>query len=575
MLRVATLTVLSTLALAGPAAAGDPVMPLRDVHAGMRCTGLSVVKGTAIASFDVTVEDVVTGDAGGGGPRILVRVAGPAVDATGVGPGFSGSPISCPGDDGLPRVIGAISESVGQYGNTVALATPIEAILGQPVEPPAAARSAPAMLRAARPIATPLSIGGLSGPVATAVRRAAARSGRPVLTVPAAPRGGFAPQPLVPGAAMAVGLSSGDISASAIGTVAYADGDRIWAFGHPLDAAGRRALFLQDAYVYAVIDNPLSIEEASTYKLAAAGHDLGTLSGDGASAVAGRLGPLPARYPLRITAHDLDTGHVAATNVQLADETAVGLPAGSSALSALGPLAVAQAAFDALGSVPARQSASMCVRVELREQRRPLRFCNTYVGAIGGSADLAGAPLAADFAAAAGLLDAYDGPSIHVTSVAADLTLHRGMRQAFLAGLSGPATVRRGRTVRLRALLRRAGGGTMTRTIAVRIPRHLRPGPRELTLVGAPADQPQSADDQLSVDLGSLFAPSAASDAGPQTLPELAAAVAALHRDDGVDVDFRREGPGPADPGVLRGRAAYRDPDLRISGMAALAVIVR
>ncbi|HEU0316805.1 MAG TPA: hypothetical protein VFR49_05715, partial [Solirubrobacteraceae bacterium] len=191
MFRSSALALLTTLTIAGTAsAAGDPVMGLSDVSAGMRCTGYSVVKGTAISSFDVDVEDVVTGDAGEHAPRILVRVSGPAVDDTGIGPGFSGSPIYCPDADGVQRVIGAISESVGQYGNTVALATPIEAILGQPVEPPAATRSAPALVRAARPIATPLSIGGLSAPVAAAVQRAAAKAGRPVTTVPAAPRGG-------------------------------------------------------------------------------------------------------------------------------------------------------------------------------------------------------------------------------------------------------------------------------------------------------------------------------------------------------------------------------------------------
>src|SRR3954467_8227740 len=97
--------VAALLVPAAPAfAAGDPVMPLAEVQAGMHCTGYSVVRGTDISTFDVQGLDVVAGDPDETGPRILVQVSGPAVDATGIGPGFSGSPIYCGG-----RTIGAIS----------------------------------------------------------------------------------------------------------------------------------------------------------------------------------------------------------------------------------------------------------------------------------------------------------------------------------------------------------------------------------------------------------------------------------------------------------------------------------
>src|SRR5918911_5480559 len=80
---------------AAPAFAGDPVMPLSDVQAGMHCTGYSVVKGTDISPFNVDVVDVADGYGLPVPPAILVTVSGPAVDATGIGPGFSGSPIYC------------------------------------------------------------------------------------------------------------------------------------------------------------------------------------------------------------------------------------------------------------------------------------------------------------------------------------------------------------------------------------------------------------------------------------------------------------------------------------------------
>ena len=84
----------------GTALAGDPIMPLSQLRPGMQCTGYSVIRGTDISSFDVEIVDVLSGDASGNdGPRILVRVSGPAVDRTGVGPGFSGSPIYCDGQE--------------------------------------------------------------------------------------------------------------------------------------------------------------------------------------------------------------------------------------------------------------------------------------------------------------------------------------------------------------------------------------------------------------------------------------------------------------------------------------------
>src|SRR3954464_15997234 len=123
------------VAFAAPAQARDPIMPLSSVRAGMSCKGLSVVRGTTISQFDVKVIDVVVGDAGEPGPRILVRVSGPTVDSSGVAEGFSGSPVYCPDSHGVQRNAGAIAEGVGEFGDKVALATPIEEILGEPANP--------------------------------------------------------------------------------------------------------------------------------------------------------------------------------------------------------------------------------------------------------------------------------------------------------------------------------------------------------------------------------------------------------------------------------------------------------
>jgi hypothetical protein len=73
-MRIRSFAVAAVAALlvpAAPAFAGDPTMPLSQVQAGMQCTGRSVIQGTTISTFDVTVLDVAAGgrDNGAPGPR--------------------------------------------------------------------------------------------------------------------------------------------------------------------------------------------------------------------------------------------------------------------------------------------------------------------------------------------------------------------------------------------------------------------------------------------------------------------------------------------------------------------------
>src|SRR3954467_12674745 len=93
---------LSALAFASPANAGDPIMPLSQVHRGMHCTGYSVIRGTDISSFNVDLI-ALTGDG------ILFNASGPAVDETGIGEGFSVFPFYCKDSQGVALNIGAIA----------------------------------------------------------------------------------------------------------------------------------------------------------------------------------------------------------------------------------------------------------------------------------------------------------------------------------------------------------------------------------------------------------------------------------------------------------------------------------
>ena len=563
------LSLVLLVAPAGAARAADPVMPLAEVHAGMRCTGLSVVRGTEIASFDVEVVDVVD-DGSAASARILIRGSGPAIDATGMGPGFSGSPILCPDAAGVQRTIGAVSESIGAYGGKLVLATPIEAILGTPVDPPRPrARTAHALLARARPLATPLTISGVGSRLGTALQEAARARGRTLLAAPTGPLATFAPQTLRAGSAFAAGYSSGDIGAAAIGTVTYVDGDRVWGFGHPLDGLGARALLLQDAYVFQVVENPLAIPDISgTYKFAAPGHSLGTLTDDGLSAVAGRTGALPPTVPVRVWATDEDTGERRTVETAVADESDVDEPLGGSILGLVAPIAVMQGAGTVLDGSPARLTARACFIIRLRERRRPARFCNRYVTDSmddTGAGNVVASRAAGDLAEALAEVDAYKSSPVHVAGVDVTVKLNRGRRQAYLRAVRLPRRARAGQTVPATLTLRHVRGELERRRVSLRLPAGMPRGRRQLQVTGKDVDVSEDMGDLIVFDFGG--GGDDGGDLGPPNLGALRAEIEGLARYDGLRVrpPGRRRGGPP-------GSRAYRAPDLRISGRAAATI---
>ncbi|MDX6690047.1 MAG: hypothetical protein QOG15_1504 [Solirubrobacteraceae bacterium] len=567
MRRPLVAAVLAALIAPASAVAAPPIMALKDVTPGALCTGLTVVQGTTITSFNVRILDVMDAQSLDAA-RILVRVSGPAVDDTGIGPGFSGSPIYCTGGDGVSRNIGAISESIGEYGGKTVLARPIEAILASPVVPPSSLPTAAHELPiGARSLATPLTIAGLRPAFATALSRAAAKAGRPIIASVANARGTFPKQPLVPGAAVAVGETSGAIAIGAAGTVAYADGGNVWLFGHELDGAGRRSLFLQDAFVHTVVNQPLNLSDVSTYKLASPGNDEGTVTGDGDAAVTGQLGALPAGFPLRVAARDLDTGRTRGLVTQIADEADVGEPTGIPILDLAASTSVVQAVLSVLSGGPARQSGDMCIAVRARELTDKMRVCNTYT-VDGDVPNAFTGALIADVGEATRLLSTFRFGVLHLTSVEISVRVRRGVRQAFITGASVRGKARRGKrmTVRLRLRHLRTGRRT-TRDIRIRVPRSVRAGRRTLRLFGAPGDVGADPLDDSSLSIIFEDDPGAdTDDPGPDSVEGIRDAFLALRRQDGLAGTFGS---------LSAARQVYRDPALRITGGARLRVSIR
>jgi hypothetical protein len=585
---VASAVLLSVLLAGAPAAraAGDPIMPLSEVRQGMKCTGYSVIRGTEPSAFDVEVLDIVGGDEGA---RILVKVSGPAVDETGVGAGFSGSPIYCPAQDGQSKNAGAISETIGDYGGKTVLATPIEAILATPVDAPTArpdalasrartsqafgdgsrARWDPDLIRDATPLASPITIRGVRRDIFNGLATAARKAGINLIQAPPLAQKAQAapPQPFKPGSTVGVGLSSGAISVGAVGTIAYVDGPDVWAFGHAFDGTGQRSLLLQDGYVSAIINNPVQLPDVGgTYKLAGAVNDVGTLTDDGLNAVAGRTGALPATIPVHVYAEDADTGRKSTLAVRVADETDVNNPSGASALAFVAPLALTQGATAILDSTPTRIAGEVCARFTFRERARPVRVCNRYVadGTNGGGSvagNIVALNAANDLAEMISLIDAYTPSSLHVTDLGVRVRMTRGQHQAYMRKLVLPARVRPGQRVPAKLVVRLVRGGNRTIRFKLRIPSGTRRGLRQIQLRGA---NPDGADDlfgELTITLGDDQSDSDTE--GPRSLKALVRAIRDQHRYDGLTIG-RRSGP-----------RAYRDKDLRIGGRVSTFVSVK
>ncbi|MEA2145161.1 MAG: hypothetical protein QOG59_748 [Solirubrobacteraceae bacterium] len=549
------------------AAAGDPIMPLSQVHGGMNCTGESVVQGTTISSFNVYVMDIVQDPQQG--PRILVRVSGPAVDLTGVAQGFSGSPVLCDDGTGTMRNIGAISAGIGEYGNRVALVTPIEQMLGEPVSPPS---SAPRLHLVGTPLQGPLTVGGLSPSLFSLFQEAARRAGRTVIADPSGPSVSFPVQPLVPGASVGAAYSSGAVPIGAIGTVSYRDGDHVYAFGHPLDGAGRRSLILQDAYVYYVVPNP-GVDLSTSYKLAAFGHTVGTLTSDTPNAVIGAVGAPPPTIPLDVSARDGDTGARLTQQTQVADESGIGFPVGGSLVGMVGPLAIAQAATQIYNGAPANESGHMCLSITIRESRAPLAFCNRYVstGVPGGSGLLPPAlalSAAGDASQAFSIIDSVQFATIHVTHIAAALDAERGLREASIVSARAPARVKAGQRVSVHLLVRVIRGSLRRVSFKVRIPRGLH-GAVSAKLGGAVAGGgmagAQALESALGAALGGASVTFGPAPPPPGSVRSLRRAVAAIAPYDGLLVRFGHRAPA----------RIYRDPSLLITGQAKVVFRVK
>jgi len=332
--RAALALLAACLVPAAGARGADPIMPLSEVRAGMTGTAYTVVRGTDIVTFPVTVLDV-TSAPGPGQSLIIIRAEGPLMEQTGgIAEGMSGSPVYVTGADGVPRVIGAVAYGQGDERNVIGGITPIEQMLDVAGGPRALARPAPAAasrrvriapdraaaarLRRAHPgerVLVPLvrwTLAGAHRRLAPALARRLNGAQVDVLE-PRTPRPAA---PLTPGASVSALVLGGDIALGAIGTVTYTDGDTVLAFGHPFTGAGAVRMLMAGGWVVTTVPAPI---RSQSYKLGEPTALMGMITGDRRDGVVGRLGPVEA-VQLRTWARDTRRGAVADLRVQMAPQ---------------------------------------------------------------------------------------------------------------------------------------------------------------------------------------------------------------------------------------------------------------
>ncbi len=334
---LATVTGLSAL-LSGAGAQ----MGVDEIRPGMVGIGRTVFDGTRVEEFKVNIVGVLENIIGPHRNLILAKLEGGPLAHTGVIAGMSGSPVYIDG-----KLIGAVSYALGSFSKEpIAGITPIAEMTDAASfggTRPSAARvqvdfpltrdSLTAAFRKAlnwnrpfadrptdarftgatavaglggaqlgtllRPIATPLAMSGFEPDVADLIGGAFQDQGFiPTGGGAAGARAGEMPYegPLKPGDAIGVAFVTGDLQLGGTGTVTHIDGDRVYAFGHPMYNLGPTEFPMTRAYVYTVLPSLFS-----SMKLSSTGDVIGTFLQDRATTIAGRLGPGPQLIPLTLT----------------------------------------------------------------------------------------------------------------------------------------------------------------------------------------------------------------------------------------------------------------------------------
>jgi len=473
-------------------------MSVDEVRPGMLGIGRTVFDGVHVEEFRVRVLGVLNNVIGPNRNLILAKLEGGPLANTGVIAGMSGSPVFIDG-----KLVGAVSYSLGSFPKEpIAGITPIAEMTDAAaindirpsgarvkVEFPLTREGLTAAFRKAlnwnrpfadrpedtrgfgvaavggfgpeqlgtlmRPIATPLAMSGFEPEVAdlfgSAMREQGFLPSGGTAAGPGTNARGEMPfeGPLKPGDGVGVMLVSGDLQLGATGTVTEIDGDRVYAFGHPMYNLGPTEYPMTRAYTYTILPSLFS-----SMKLSGTSEVIGTILQDRATAVSGKLGAGPRMIPVTLTLESQRapkrTFHFGVVNDQL-----------------FGPLMTYASILNTLSSYERQYGAlTFSVKGSAKVKNHDaVAFDNMFYGdqAPGAMAAYVVAPLTALMGNDYEKVD-MDGieATIHTTEEPRSATLER-------VWVDDPRP-RAGRTIPLKVLLRTDRGEEMLRTVPIAIP---------------------------------------------------------------------------------------------------------
>jgi hypothetical protein len=303
------------------------LMPLDQIHEGMRGTALTVFQGVKPESMDVEVLGVMHNVNGPKGDIILVRLHGTKPEYTGVVAGMSGSPVYFDG-----KLAGALAFRIGEFSKEpIAGVTPIEEMMEinelDRRPPPSRAKLPGAGHQDAghssqggstqtaspgenstfarqslnnylTPIDTPLVFNGFSEETLQRYSSQFAAAG----IVPVMGIGSSSdrkqPEPIEAGSAVSAVLVRGDMDIAATCTVTYVDPQRLLACGHPLLQFGEVDLPMTKATVLATLPSPMN-----AFKIVNTTETVGAFVQDRQSGIMGVPGRESKMIPVTVAMH--------------------------------------------------------------------------------------------------------------------------------------------------------------------------------------------------------------------------------------------------------------------------------
>jgi hypothetical protein len=328
-----------------PTSVPSTIMPLDQIHEGMKGVALTVFQGVKPEPMEVEVLGVLRNANGPKGDIILVRLHGTKPEYTGVVAGMSGSPVYFDG-----KLAGALAFRIGEFSKEpIAGVTPIEEMLeinsldhssaqgsgrgsgrgsasGSGRDPSSAvdaSRSgADALDRSGatptlspgegaalpaqnysnylKPIEAPLVFNGFS---TDTLQRYAAQFAAlgivPVMGIGSA-SDRKQPEPIEAGSAVSAVLVRGDMDIAATCTVTYVDPQRLLACGHPLLQFGEVDLPMTKATVVATLPSPMN-----AFKIVNTTETVGAFVQDRQNGIMGVPGRESKMIPVTVAMHSV------------------------------------------------------------------------------------------------------------------------------------------------------------------------------------------------------------------------------------------------------------------------------